>query len=527
METSELILGLLVTVAALSVVARFVGVPYPIMLVIGGVGIALVPGLPEVELDPDLVLAIFLPPLLYSAAFFSSLRDLRADLRPISMAAIALVLATMCAVAVVAHALIDGMPWAVAFALGAIVAPTDPIAATSIARRMGLPRRIVTFLEGESLVNDASALIAYRVAVAAAIGGSFSLGEAAARFVWAVIGGIAIGLVIGRVIAEIRRKLDDVPVEITISLFTGYAAFLPAEAAGVSGVLAVVTAGLVLGWMAPEISSSSMRTQGIPVWQTLVFLLNATLFVLIGLQLRTVIDGLDGTSAATLAWWAIAVCATVVGVRFLFGNTVPYLVRALDRRESQRARRVDWRSRAVIAWGGMRGGVSLAAALALPFETDAGAPFPFRDELIFLTFAVILFTVVVEGLTLPAVARASGLSDDGAEEREEVAARIAAADAALARLDELAEEEWTRDDTVERVRGLYQYRQRRFAALDGGGDDSTVIEERSVAYQQLVRELLNAQHRALIDLRNQGVISSDVMRRIEREIDLEDERLEI
>jgi Na+/H+ antiporter len=526
-ETSELILGLLVTVAALSVVARFVGVPYPITLVIGGVGIALIPGLPEVELEPDLVLAIFLPPLLYSAAFFSSLRDLRADLRPISLAAIALVLATMCGVAVVAHALIDGMPWAVAFALGAIVAPTDPIAATAIARRMGLPRRIVTFLEGESLVNDASALIAYRVAVAAAIGGSFSLVDAAVEFVWAVIGGIAIGLVIGRLIAEIRRKLDDVPVEITISLFTGYAAFLPAEAAGVSGVLAVVTAGLVLGWMAPEISSSSMRTQGIPVWENLVFLLNATLFVLIGLQLRTVVDGLDGTSAATLAWWAIAVCATVVGVRFLFGNTVPYLVRALDRRESQRARRVDWRSRQVIAWGGMRGGVSLAAALALPFETDAGTPFPFRDELIFLTFCVILFTLVVEGLTMPAVVRASGLRDEGEEEREELAARLAAAEAALFRLDELAEEEWTRDETVERVRGLYLYRQRRFTARDGGGEDGDAIEERSLAYQRLVRELLNAQHRALIDLRNQGVISSDVMRRIEREIDLEDERLEI
>jgi Na+/H+ antiporter len=433
----------------------------------------------------------------------------------------------MCGVAVVAHALIDGLPWAAAFALGAIVAPTDPIAATSIARRMGLPRRVVTVLEGESLINDASALVAYRVAVAAAIGGSFSLADAAVEFMWAVIGGIAIGLVIGRVIAEIRRRLEDVPVEITISLFTGYAAFLPAEALGVSGVLAVVAAGLVLGWMAPEISSSRMRTQGIPVWETLVFLLNATLFVLIGLQLRTVLDALDGTSAVTLVGWGIAVCATVFAVRLLWVNTTPYVVRVLDRRESQRARRVDWRGRFVVAWGGMRGGVSLAAALALPFQTDAGAPFPFRDELIFLTFCVILFTLVFQGLTMPAVARASGLCGDGEEDREETAARIAAADAALARLDELADADWTRDDTVERVRAMYQYRQRRFGARDGGGEDGEAIEARSRAYQRLVRELLAAQHRAVVDLRNRGVISSDVMRRIEREIDLEDERLEI
>src|SRR5918996_5940077 len=278
-ETGELILGLGVAIAALSTIARLINVPYPIVLVIGGLGIGLIPGLPDVTLDPDLVLVIFLPPLLYAAAFFASLRDLRRDLRVISLNAIGLVIATAVGVAVVAHEVIDGMSWETAFVLGAVVAPTDPIAATAISRRLGAPRRIVNVIEGESLINDGTALVIYRSAVAAAVGGSFSIWSGGLDFVLALSGGIAVGLVVGAAITEIRRRIEDTPVEITISLATGYAAYLPAEAIDVSGVLAAVTAGIYLGWMAPQIASVTQRLQGRPVWELLQFLLNAVLFV--------------------------------------------------------------------------------------------------------------------------------------------------------------------------------------------------------------------------------------------------------
>jgi Na+/H+ antiporter len=528
MEHLEIFLiFLFVAVAGISTVARMLSIPYPILLVLGGLVLGLLPGLPEVQLEPDLVLVIFLPPLLFFAAFQSSWRDLRADARAITLTSIGLVLATTCAVAVIAHEMIDGMPWAMAFALGAIVSPTDPVAATAIMRRIGVPRRIVTVVEGESLVNDASALIAYRVAVAAAVGGTFSLGEAALDFVVAAAGGVAVGLAAGWVIGEVRRRIEDPPVEITISLLTGYAAYVPAEELGLSGVLAAVAAGLYIGRLSPEISSARMRIQGFSAWDVLVFLLNATLFLLIGLQLNTILDGLEGYSTGELLGYAALISGTVIGMRFAWTFTIPYVIRALDRRPSQRARRVGAPLRIVVAWSGMRGAVSLAAALALPFETDAGAPLPQRELILFLTFAVILATLVLQGLTLPALIRALRIRDDGADrEQEELHARLVAATAALAALDHLAEEDWTRDDSIERMRGLYNYRRRRFGARAGLAPDDG-YEDRSLAYQRAVRDVIEAQHRAVVDLRNQGEIADDVMRQIERELDLEEERLEI
>jgi monovalent cation/hydrogen antiporter len=527
MEDHELLLlGLMAAVVGLNALARVVHVPYPILLVIGGLLLGALPGMPDVDLDPDLVLVLFLPPLLYGAAFFASLRDLRADLRGISMLAIGLVLVTMCAVAVVAHAMIDGLPWAAAFALGAIVAPTDPVAATAIMRRLGVPRRIVTVIEGEALINDGTALVAYRVAVAAAVGGSFSAWEAGLEFVLAAAGGIAIGLAVGWLVAQVRKRLEDPPVEITISLFTSYLAYLPADSLGASGVLAVVTAGIYLGWRTPELTSAPTRMQAFAVWEILTYLLNSALFILVGLQIGPVLNGVENFDTATLIGYAAIVSAVVIGVRIVWGFTMPYLIRALDRRPSQVARRAGAAPRFIAAWSGMRGAVSLAAALALPLETDAGAPFPAREVLVFITFGVIFATLVIQGLTLPLLVRALPLEADGAEETEEITARIAAAKAALDRLDELSPEEWTRDDTVERLRNLYRYRKRRFAARAGKIEDDG-YEDRSLSYQQLMHELLAAQRLALVQLRNDGVISSDVMRRVERDLDLEETRLEI
>jgi monovalent cation/hydrogen antiporter len=527
-EDFEIFLAaLFVSVAVLNAIARWLSVPYPIPLVLGGLVLGLVPGMPEIELEPDLVLLIFLPPLLYAAAFFSDLRALRTDLRAISLASIGLVLLTMGAVAVVGHEAI-GLSWPLAFALGAIVSPTDPVAATAIMRQLGAPRRLVNVIEGESLVNDATALVAYRVAVTAAVGGSFSALDAGLEFLGAAAGGIAIGLAVGFAVAEIRRRLDDAPTEITISLFTAYAAFIPADELGLSGVLAAVTAGVYLGWRAPELITAPTRLQSTAVWEILVFLLNATLFILVGLQLPVIAEGLDVYTTGELVGYSALVCATVIGARFAYAFTMPYVIRALDRRPQQRERRMGARPRIVNAWAGMRGAVSLAAALALPLQTDAGAPLPERDLILFITFALIVVTVVGQGLSLPYLIRALGVREDSAEEAaEEMRGRWAAAGAALERLDELALEEWTLDDTVERLRGLFEFRRRRVKVRAGKLDDEEGIEDRSLAYQRLMRELYTVQRQAVVELRNRGEISNDVMHRIERELDLEESRLEV
>jgi len=519
-EIEPLLLALMVAVAGLSVLARVVRVPYPILLVLGGLVLGFVPGMPAVELPPELVLVAFLPPLLYWAGFFSSPRDLRADARAISMLAVGLVLATMVAVAVTAHAMVDAMTWPAAFALGAIVSPTDPLAASAIGRRLGVPRRLLTVLEGESLVNDATALVAYRVAVAAAVSGSFVAWQAGLRFVVTAAGGVVVGLLAGWLVAELRRRLDDPVVEIVVSVFTGYAAYLPAELLGVSGVLAAVTAGLYVGWRAPELASASTRLLGFSFWEVLVYLANAVLFILVGLQLRPILEDLDGTAVAVLVGQGVLVSAMVVAVRLGWAFSVPYLVRLVDRRPSQRMRRVGAKDRLMLGWSGMRGAVSLAAALALPLD------FPMRNLILFLTFAVIFATLVVQGLTLPALIRRLRFDQDDAEEREELKARLAATYAALERLDELAGADWTRDDTVERLHAMYEFRRRRLKER-GGYLENDGAEDRSLAYQRLLRELLQAQRQAIVQLRNQGRISNDVMHRIERELDLEDTRLEI
>jgi Na+/H+ antiporter len=525
-QAELLIAGLLVAVAGLSALARRLSVPYPIVLVVGGAVFGFVPGLPQVKLDPAIVLVVFLPPLLYVASIFANYSDLRANLRSLTLSTVGLVLATMCAVAWAAHALIPGLPWEAAFVLGAIVSPTDPLAAATIMRRLDAPRRMVSSIEGEGLFNDATALVAYRVAVAAVVAGSFSLADAGLKFILGAAGGVAIGIAVGWIVAEIRKRTTDTQVSVTISLLTGYAAFVPADAVGASGILATVTAGIYMGIRGPRILPARTRLQGYFVWDILDFIVNAILFVLIGLQLRAVVDGLSGYSAGALAGYALAVTGVVVSTRLVWFFTVPYLIRAIDRRPAQRARRVGARWRLVMAWSGMRGAVSLAVALALPFTTDAGGGFPKRDLIVFLTFAVIFFTLVVQGLSLSALIRRLGVSDGGADAGEEVRARLVATKAALAQIDALAGEEWTRDETVERMRGLYEYRKRRFAARAGKIDDDG-YEDRSLAYQHMVQLVLGAQRTALLRMRSEGKLSNEVMNRILRELDLEESRLEI
>nr|WP_282599957.1 Na+/H+ antiporter [Patulibacter sp. SYSU D01012] len=516
-------LFLLVAVTALTVLAQALRVPYPILLVLGGIALGFVPGVPHVELDPDLVLLLFLPPLLFHEAFFASVRELRADARTIALSAVGIVLATMAGVAVVLHAAVPDLPWAVAFAFGAVVSPTDPLAAIAIARRQGLPRRLIAVIEGESLVNDGTALVAYGTAVGVAVGGTFSAPEAVGGFAQDVVGGVAVGLVAAVAVGWVLRRMDDPVLHVTVSLGAGFVAYLPAEQLGVSGVLAAVVVGLATGHRVGELSSPAARLQGAAFWDVLVFLLNAVLFVLVGLQLPGILEDQD-RSAGTLIGLGLLVAATVIAVRLLWVHTAPYVVRALDRRPQQVARRVGWRPRTLLAWAGLRGAVSLAAALALP------AGFPERDLLVFLTVCVILATLVGQGLTFPALIRVLGVEDDPGPLREEYLARKLAARAAVDRLEQLRAEPWTRADTIDRLQGLHEFRYRRAAqragwlAVEDGDED---LHERSLAYQRTLRDVLDTQRAALVALRDEGRVSDEVVHALVRELDLEDQRLEI
>jgi CPA1 family monovalent cation:H+ antiporter len=521
-----ILLTVLVGVALLLIVAYHSRVPYPILLVVGGAAIGFLPGVPDVQLDPELVLVIVLPPLLYAAAFFSSLRELRDNVKEISLLAIGLVIFTMVGVAFVAHEVVEGLSWEAAFVLGAVVSPTDPVAATAIASRVGAPRRYVTIVEGESLVNDATALVAYKFAVAATVTGSFSLAEGGGRFVLNAIAGVAIGIAIGYVIAELRKALDDAPTEITISLITPYFAYLPAEALGVSAVLAAVTTGIYLGWRSPELITPAMRIQAFSVWEILVFVLNAVLFVLVGLQLPTVLDGIGGMSTKEIVVDAAAVSVAVMAIRFLWVFPTTYVPRWLSRRVRERRGPISWHFPAIVAWTGMRGAVSLAAALAIPQTIDGGGAFPQRDLIVFLTYAVILATLLLQGLTLPGLIKVLGVEDDGTLEQRESKARILAARAALDRIEELRGQDWVRDDTADRMRGMYDFRIRRFSARFDEEDDGE-IDRQSYAYQRLRRKVLEAERAEIIRLRNVGKINDQIMRRIERDLDLEDTRLEV
>ena len=529
-------------VAALATLADRTNIPYPILLVLGGLALGFVPNIPRPELEPDVVFLLFLPPLLYVSALFTSWRDFRANLRPISLLAVGLVLLTTGVVALVAHYAV-GLPWAAAFVLGAIVSPTDAIAATSVAQRLGVPSRIVTVLEGESLVNDATGIVAYRIAVTAVVAGTFSLWSAGLQFVAGAIGGIAVGLAVGWAILWARKHVSEDPsVQNTISLLSPFAAYLLAEelphylgerlfdyhgAFTFSGVLSVVAMGLFVSRRGPYFISPETRLQGYSFWELVTFLLNGLIFALIGLQLGSILGRLSDNAdytAGQLVLYAVLVSLAVILARFLWVFPVTYGTRLLHRGIRERDPAPPPQQIAVVSWTGMRGVISLAAALALPLTVEGGAPFPDRDLIIFLTFCVIFATLVVQGLTLPFLIRAFDLHDDGTAEKEETHGRIAVAEAAISRIDDLAEEDWVHDDTAERMRGLYNYRRSRFAARFDGDEDG--VEERSSNYQRLTRELLRAQRNTLIRLRNEGQIGDEAMHRIERDLDLEETRLD-
>src|SRR4051794_34068983 len=417
----ELFIFLLFAVVVLAGLGLRSGVPYPVALVLGGLVIGFVPGLPSPTIDPDVIFFVFLPPLLYAAAIAVSAAELRANWLPIGLLAIGLVLVTIAAVAAVANAVL-GIPWAAAFVLGAVLGPTDPVSAAAVLDRLGVSGRMKTILEGESLINDASGLTAYRLAIAAVGGTAGSFGHAALASLGVVAGGIAIGLVVGWLFGHVRRLVTDPALDVALSVLTPFVAYVPAEKVHVSGVLATVVAGLYVGARSLDIIEPSTRLRTGAFWEAAAFLLDGLLFVLIGLQVPTIIEKIPNHDLLTLGGYALLIAAVVMGVRALWMLTVPRFLHSDTTREE----------RIAIAWSGMRGGVSLAAALAI-----SAHGFPKREFVIFVAYAVIVLTLVIPGLTLAPLLRRLGVSESEDDRRRDAEARLRITQAGLERLEEL------------------------------------------------------------------------------------------
>ena len=506
MDDLELIFALLFAAALLVRLADRLRVPYPIALVLGGLALAFVPGMPDVEFEGDIVLLVFIPPLLLSAGWYSSPRELRAESRALGLLALALVFVTMAAVAVAAHALVDGLSWPAAFMLGAVIAPTDAVAAVATFTSVRVPRRVRLLVQGESLINDATGLTAFRVAVAAAGAEGFSWAGAFGEFVLAAAGGAVIGIAVGWVILRAIRRLPDVTVSVLITVLAAYTSFIAAEEVHASGILAAAVCGLYSGWHQSEYFDADTRLTAVAFWRILVFGLEALLFVLLGLQLESVVDQVGEDEVSRLAAIGVALAAIVIAVRVVFA-ALP-LAPGLTRRE-----------RLVVGWCGMRGAISLAAALSI--ATDI----PGRSEVIFLTFVMILVTLVGQGLTLPALIKSLKLPSEREWSPEEAVARLEAAQTALDRLDELEQDDRISEEALRRLRELYQARFRQCMAILAGEKAPDVFQEQRMRYGDVRRDLIQAERAAILTLRYDGKVSPDVQRLIERDLDLEEARL--
>ena len=521
--TIQTLLLLLAIGVVVAVVAQRIKTAPSILLVIAGVALAFIPGLPTIELAPELVLLVILPPLIYSAGVSMSWREFRFNLRPIALLAFGCVVFTTCAVAVAMHYLL-GWQWSVAFLLGAIVAPPDVLAPLAIARRLGLPRRLVVVLEGEGLANDATALILYRFAVAAIATGTFSLGKAAGTFALIVVGEIIWGIAVGWLALWLRHRARNPRVEITLSLMTPYLTYWVPEHLGGSGVLATVAAGLYVSWNGPLLISASTRLQGIFFWDLIIYLIESLVFLVTGLQARTLLEKAQSFSMRDLLIATAITTAIVIVARFVWMFPATYIPRWLSPSLRKRDPSPRWQTPFFQAFTGVRGVVSLAAALAIPIYTIQPEPFPQRDLILFVTFGVIVVTLVGQGLMLPGVVRWLGLHRDAHAERQrereaEYTAREQALDAALQRLEAVAAERQLPDTTLELLRARHAQRVRQ---LPRSNEDGLDFGHLSV---DLRIDLIDAERRFLYRLLREGKLTDEARRRIERELDLEEESI--
>jgi Na+/H+ antiporter len=516
------VLGLVIVVVLLTTVlvgttlgGRYRVAPPVLLICLGGL-LGLVPGLSAVQLDPDLVLLLFLPAILYWESLNTSFREIRANLRVIVLSSVVLVIVTMAAVAYAGRAL--GMDPRAAWVLGAVLAPTDAAAVAGLAKR--LPRRILTTLRAESLINDGTALVLFAVATEVAVGavatGPWTI---AGSFVGSYAGGIAAGLLAGGAVVLIRRRLDDPLREGALSVLTPFVAFLLAEVVHSSGVVAVVVAGLVLTHASPRVIHARSRTQAFAFWDLSTFMINGGLFVLVGLQFHRVVEGLDGKTLVGALGVAVAITAVVIGTRLVWVHTTPYVIRAVDRREVQRTRRLGWRQRMVSGWSGFRGAVSLATALAVPATVAGGAPFPDRDLIVFVAAVVILLTILVQGTTLPLVVRFARLPEDTGRAEELAMARLRAADAALDALPRLAADFGVDGEHLDRLRAEYEEHRELVA------DENSENEAMRDRDRQLRLAVLWEKRQAVTALRDTNEIDDIVLREVQAAMDVEEVRL--
>lgn len=528
MDNVSIILFLLFGITFLSVITTKYKFPYPVALVISGLFISLIPGLPKIELSPEVVFIIFLPPLLYSAAWNTSWHNFKSAIRPITLAAIGLVLFTTVAVAVVSHWMIADISWPLAFLIGAIVSPPDAVAATSVTKGLGLPPRLITVLEGESLVNDASGLVAYKYALTAIFAGNFILWQASLNFLWVAIAGIAVGLAIGYIMYLIHKNfICDPIVETTLTLLTPFASYLLAEQFHLSGVLAVVSSGLYLSFRSAKIFTHQSRIMAVAVWETAVYILNGLIFILIGLQLQSVMDGISDYSEASLILWGAAISAVVIIVRFIWVYPAALLPRYLSKRIRE-TEPFDIRNVFVFGWSGMRGVVSMAAALAIPLTLEDGSLFPHRNLVIYLTFCVILSTLVLLGPTLPWIIRLLKIEKHSiVAETYEVKTKVVST--AMAHIEEnLA----TLPDTLlHNIKSKYEIKYNRLQKTELPanyfGQGKILPKQVFNEFSQLQIDMINVERKKLEEMHRKGEGSEEIIRAIERELDLEEARLSL
>jgi monovalent cation/hydrogen antiporter len=522
--TLQIFLILLAVLAGTALLARRIDVAPAILLLLAGIALAFLPGLPPLELPPELVLLVVLPPLIYSASVAMSWREFKFNLRPIILLAVGCVIFTAFAVAAATHYLI-GLPWPVGFLLGAIVAPPDVVAPLAIARKLGMPRRILVILEGEGLANDATALILYRFAVVAIMTGMFSLPKATGTFLVIVAGEILFGAAVGWLSLRARRWACDPQVEITLSLITPYIAYWMPEHFGGSGVIATVACGLYVSWNGPLLISSATRLQGIFFWDLMIYLIEGMLFLLTGFQMRLLYEKSKAFPLHDILSATALVAVIVILARFVWVFPATYLPRWLSRKVRDRDPYPSWQTTFVVAFTGVRGAVSLAAALALPFALPSGDPFPDRDLILFVAFGVIFITLIGLGLSLPTIVRWLGVAKDGrdehiAEHEAEIAARREALAAALRSLDAMTDDRELSDDVVKLLRARHEIRASQLPdSLDPDHHDVTA------AQTKLTRELIASERKFIHALLRDGRITDEARRRIERDLDLEEASL--
>lgn len=529
MHNIEIVIALLTGVTLLAVVSEKINFPFPILLILIGLAIALIPDLPIIELNSDVVFLIFLPPILYGSAWGTNWHEFKANMRPILLSAIGLVIFTTCLVAFAAHTFIPGFGWAEGFVLGAIVSPPDAVAASAVTKHLGLHRRLSTILEGESLINDASGLIAYKYAIIAVATGNFIFWNASLQFLWMAFAGIAIGLVIGFALYFLHKFIIEEPtIETVITFLSPYVAYLIAEHFHVSGVLAVVTAGLFLTSRQMEIFSHSTRIKAYATWETVLFILNGVIFILIGLQLKKVIKDIEKYPIDELLFYGLIISVLVIVVRFIWVYPAAILPRMLSKRIRE-TEHFDIRNVFIFSWSGMRGVVSMAAALALPYTVNEVYPFPNRDLIVFLTFCVVIFTLLVQGLTLAPIIKWIKLPKYSILE-DEHKTRIMLTSATIEYIEENFALNQISDSVLAQIKSKYEIRYNKLFKSDLPNVEIQETKNRADEifnqYVKTEKRLINLERDLIKQARKKGQISNEVLLKIERELDLEESQLQ-